>query len=85
MLAYSLPERRDNVGLEPNRWLVEEGIAKEVGGSLVEWKRYGFAFRLLDWHHPRQTWALFAMPGLNVSWFAERPLNWNTWLDHAPK
>ena len=45
----------------------------------------GYEFELLDWLHPRQTWALFAMPGFDRSWLQGRPLGWNTWLQHGPK
>ena len=45
----------------------------------------GYEFELLDWLHPRQTWALFAMPGFDRSWLHNRPLGWNTWLQHGPK
>ena len=34
-------------------------------------------FEILDWKHPRQTWALFAAPGFNSTWFKDRPLTWN--------
>ncbi|PAV25014.1 methyltransferase family protein [Tamilnaduibacter salinus] len=33
------------VGIEPNRWLVEEGIAKEMGQDLVELKKARFSYR----------------------------------------
>ncbi|BBL76987.1 hypothetical protein MishRS11D_40850 [Methylomagnum ishizawai] len=38
-------------GVEPNRWLVEEGIAKEVGESLIAIKRPSFHFSdgIADW------------------------------------
>lgn len=159
-------------GLEPNKWLVEEGIAKELGNDLVRIKgptfcftdtasqigkpeffdfaiaqsifshcgkdlllqhladisntlkpggallatflpgeadtdqqgwiypgcvlynpeslkamatNHGLDFHLLDWLHPRQSWALFAKPGFDTSWFGNRPLTWNTWLSHGPK
>ncbi|PYL07853.1 MAG: hypothetical protein DME33_09050 [Verrucomicrobia bacterium] len=156
-------------GVEPNEWLVEEGISRELGKSLVEIKRptfffsdspqtiaqakisFDFAlaqsifshcgldlisgwlwaisrslaedgaltatfligkedssqmgwvypecvnyrpatleraaadvnlrFEILDWKHPRQTWALFAAPKFDSSWFKNRPLTWNTGLD----
>lgn len=45
----------------------------------------GYEFQMLDWLHPRQSWALFAKPGFDRSWFADRPLTWNTWLQHGPK
>ena len=44
----------------------------------------GYEFQMLDWLHPRQSWALFAKPGFDRSWFAERSLTWNTWLEHGP-
>ena len=40
-------------------------------------------FEILDWKHPRQTWALFAAPGFNSTWFKERPLTWNTGMERA--
>ena len=40
-------------------------------------------FEILDWKHPRQTWALFAAPGFNSTWFKDRPLIWNTALERA--
>ena len=47
-------------------------------------KRYGFSFQVLDWRHPRQTWVLFANPGFDSSWFQQRPLCWNTFMDFGP-
>jgi SAM-dependent methyltransferase len=158
-------------GVEPNEWLVEEGIKRELGKSLVEIKRptffftdspdaiaeakiaFDFAlaqsifshsgldlikswlsaisrslaqdgvlvatfligeedsakkgwiypecvnyrpatlertaedvnlrFEILDWKHPRQTWALFAAAKFDSSWFKDRPLTWNTGLERA--
>jgi len=160
-------------GVEPNEWLVEDGISREVGRSLVEIKRptfffssspptiaqakikFDFAlaqsifshcgldlikgwlyaisrslaengalvatfliseedsaqtgwiypdcvsyrpstlegaaadvnllFEILDWKHPRQTWALFAAPKFDSSWFKERALTWNMGLERALK
>jgi SAM-dependent methyltransferase len=40
-------------------------------------------FEILDWKHPRQTWAIFAAPGFDSSWFKDRPLTWNTALERA--
>lgn len=164
--------RERYVGIEPNRWLVEEGIARELGASLIgikgprfhfaasaegldldshfdfalaqsifshtgrdlleHWlhsiirllkpsgaliatyflgdsepsetgwiypggvrfpeatmaacaRQQGFRFRPLDWRHPSQRWALFARPEFDDSWFAERPLGWNTWFDYGRK
>jgi SAM-dependent methyltransferase len=157
-------------GVEPNEWLVEEGIRRELGPSLVEIKRptffftdspesiakaataFDFAmaqsifshcgldlikgwlsaasrslanngalvatfltgeedspragwiypecvnyrpatleraaaevnlrFEILNWKHPRQTWALFAAPKFDSSWFKDQPLSWNAALEN---
>jgi SAM-dependent methyltransferase len=46
-------------------------------------KDVNLRFEILDWKHPRQTWALFAAPGFNSAWFKDRPLSWNTGLDRT--
>jgi SAM-dependent methyltransferase len=40
-------------------------------------------FEILDWKHPRQTWALFAAPRFDSSWFKDTRLTWNTGLERA--
>ena len=40
-------------------------------------------FQILDWKHPRQTWALFAAPKFDSSWFENAPLTWNVALERA--
>jgi len=163
--------RRKYFGVEPNKWLVDEGIRRELGDTLIQIKRptfffsdspdsiseakifFDFAlaqsifshcgldliegwlstishsliqkgvllatfligaedsartgwiypdcvnyrpatlervakdvnlrFEILDWKHPRQTWALFAAPGYDSTWFKDRPLTWNTGLERA--
>jgi SAM-dependent methyltransferase len=40
-------------------------------------------FEILDWRHPRQTWALFAAPKFDSGWFKNKPLAWNTGLERA--
>jgi SAM-dependent methyltransferase len=40
-------------------------------------------FEILDWKHPRQTWALFAAPKFDSSWFQNTPLTWNAALERA--
>ena len=43
----------------------------------------GLRFELLDWKHPRQTWALFAAPKFDSGWFKNKPLTWNTGVAKA--
>jgi SAM-dependent methyltransferase len=40
-------------------------------------------FQILDWKHPRQTWALFAAPKFDSTWFKDQPLTWNAALENA--
>ncbi len=40
-------------------------------------------FEILDWKHPRQTWALFAAPKFDSTWFKNQPLTWNTALERT--
>jgi SAM-dependent methyltransferase len=40
-------------------------------------------FEILDWKHPRQTWALFAAPEFDSGWFQNRPLTWNAGLENV--
>jgi SAM-dependent methyltransferase len=46
-------------------------------------KDVNLRLEILDWKHPRQTWALFAAPKFDSSWFKDRPLTWNTALQRA--
>jgi len=38
-------------------------------------------FQILNWKHPRQTWALFAAPKFDLSWFEDKALTWNASLE----
>jgi cyclopropane fatty-acyl-phospholipid synthase-like methyltransferase len=42
-------------------------------------------FEMLDWKHPRQTWALFAGPKFDSGWFKNKPLTWNAGLENVLK
>ena len=46
-------------------------------------KDVNLRFEILDWKHPRQTWALFAAPGYDSAWLKDRPLTWNAGLERA--
>jgi len=50
-----------------------ERVAKDVN----------LRFEILDWKHPRQTWALFAAQNFDSSWFKDTRLNWNARLERA--
>jgi SAM-dependent methyltransferase len=40
-------------------------------------------FEILDWKHPRQTWALFAAANFDSEWFKNKALTWNAGLERA--
>jgi SAM-dependent methyltransferase len=40
-------------------------------------------FEILNWKHPRQTWALFAAPKFDSTWFKDQPLTWNAALENV--
>ena len=40
-------------------------------------------FQILDWKHPRQTWALLAAPKFDSAWFKNKPLTWNAALERT--
>jgi SAM-dependent methyltransferase len=44
-------------------------------------KDVNLRFEILDWKHPRQTWALFAAPKFDSSWFKDKALTWNVALE----
>jgi cyclopropane fatty-acyl-phospholipid synthase-like methyltransferase len=70
---------------EQNGWIYPECVHYKVETMQTLATQKGLQFQILDWQHPRQTWALFAKPKFDSSWFRDRPLNWNTWFSNAPK
>jgi SAM-dependent methyltransferase len=41
----------------------------------------GLQMVMLDWKHPRQSWALFYKPGFDASWIRGGHVSWNTMFD----
>ncbi len=74
----------------------EKGIGKEdfQGGGWIYPKcpayreqtikalaqKTGYRFQVLDWAHPRQTWALFSREKFDGAWLAQKSLTWNDYL-----
>lgn len=80
LLATFLPDEEDS----PRKgWVYPECVRfrPDTLGRLAG--EAGLRFQILEWKHPRQTWALFARPAFDTSWFAGKPLTWNTWLTHS--
>jgi SAM-dependent methyltransferase len=64
-------------------WIYPECVNYRTAKLERAAKDVNLRFEILDWKHPRQTWALFAAPGFNSTWFKDRPLTWNLGLDRA--
>jgi SAM-dependent methyltransferase len=66
-------------------WIYPECVSYRPATLERTAKDVNLRFEILDWKHPRQTWALFAARGFNSTWFKDRPLTWNTGLERALK
>ena len=64
-------------------WIYPGCVTYTAGTMAAMARTAGLGFLLLDWRHPRQTWALFRKPGFDVTWFEAQPLTWNLTLDRA--
>ena len=64
-------------------WIYPDCVNYRPGTLERAAKDVNLRFEILDWKHPRQTWALFAAPGFNSNWFKDRPLTWNAGLERA--
>ena len=64
-------------------WVYPECVNYRPGTMRHAAADAGLRFELLDWKHPRQTWALFAMPKFDSGWLKNEPLTWNAGLAKA--
>lgn len=62
-------------------WVYPHCVSFRLETMLQMSMNAGLRFRLLDWRHPRQQWALFAAPGFDDAWLAEKTPSWNTAVD----
>lgn len=63
-------------------WIYPGCVTYDSRTMEEEAERAGLRFKILDWRHPSQRWALLAKPHFDSSWFEGRPLGWNAFLDH---
>jgi SAM-dependent methyltransferase len=66
-----------------NGWIYPECVKYRPATLERAAKDVNLRFEILDWKHPRQTWAFFAAAGFDSTWFKDRPLTWNTGLHRA--
>ena len=74
LVATFLPGEED----APTRgWVYPECVHYRPATMRDAAAEAGLRFELLDWKHPRQTWALFAAPEFDSAWFKDQALTWN--------
>jgi SAM-dependent methyltransferase len=80
LIATFLPGEEDS----PTKgWVYPECVNYRPATMRQAAAEAGLRFELLDWKHPRQTWALFAAPKFDSGWFKNKPLTWNAGLTKA--
>jgi cyclopropane fatty-acyl-phospholipid synthase-like methyltransferase len=73
----------DTTDFEGSGW-VYPGCVKFRPETLAEMGReFGFEFQVLDWAHPRQTWALFSKKDFDKSLIEGGPISWNRFVAKA--
>jgi len=80
LVATFLPDQEDS---KQTGWVYPECVNYQPETLERAAAEANLRFELLDWKHPRQTWALFAAPQFDSSWFKNKPLSWNAGLERA--
>jgi len=58
-------------------WIYPECVAYDPEELAAVAAEAGLACDILDWAHPRQTWALFSKPDFSKAWISKQGLTWN--------
>ena len=80
LIATFLPSNEDS---PRTGWVYPDCVNYRPATLEREAAAANLRFEILDWKHPRQTWALFAAPKFDSSWFENTPLTWNAALERA--
>jgi signal recognition particle subunit SEC65 len=80
LLATFLPGEEDSLR---KGWIYPECVNYRPATLERAAADVNLRFEILDWKHPRQTWALFAAAKFDSSWFKNKPLTWNSALERA--
>jgi len=75
----------DDIDYDGNGWIYP-GCVKYTTATLSKMAaEYGFAFDILDWAHPRQTWGIFSKKNYDNSLIKSGSITWNRFLAHTMK
>ena len=80
LVATFLPDEKDSAR---TGWVYPECVNYRSATLERTAAEASLRFQILDWKHPRQTWALFAAPKFDSTWFENTSLNWNAALERA--
>ncbi len=62
-------------------WVYPDCVNYRVETMAAVAAKHGLRFRLLDWKHPRQSWALFAREQYDRSLISDGVVSWNNVFD----
>jgi cyclopropane fatty-acyl-phospholipid synthase-like methyltransferase len=77
LLATFLPGTED---FEGEGWIYPQCVEFEVESLRRLAAESGLDFHVLDWAHPRQTWALFSKKNYDKSLILGSPISWNRFV-----
>jgi SAM-dependent methyltransferase len=80
LVATFLPDEKDSA---KTGWVYPECVNYRSATLERTAAEANLRFQILDWKHPRQTWALFAAPNFDSTWFKNKPLIWNAALERT--
>jgi SAM-dependent methyltransferase len=80
LVATFLPAEEDSTR---SGWVYPECVNYQPATLERAAAEANLRFEILDWKHPRQTWALFAAPEFDSDWFKSRGLTWNAGFEKA--
>jgi SAM-dependent methyltransferase len=80
LVATFLPDQEDS---KQTGWVYPECVNYQAETLERAAAEVNLRFEILDWKHPRQTWAIFAAREFDSEWFKNEPLSWNAGLERA--
>ena len=80
LLATFVPDAQDS---PRTGWVYPECVSFRPATLRRAAAEANLRFEILDWKHPRQTWALFAKPKFDSAWFENERLTWNRRLENV--
>lgn len=73
----------DNKDFDGKGWIYPECVSYRPETLAEIASEFGLNFEMLDWAHPRQTWALFSKEKYDNSLVKDGPISWNRFVAKA--